>query len=64
MESDDGAGATSDTAEPLSVSSRHADSTICAVQREAPPSKIDFSIHVMEDGTQFSTHDRVCKGNR
>lgn len=62
MENDDGAGTTSDTTEPMSVNSRHADNTIRAVQREAPPSEIDFSIHVMEDGTQLSTQDRVCKG--
>lgn len=62
MESGDGAGTISDTAEPLSMNSRHADNAILAVQREAPPSEIDFSIHIMEDGTQLSTQDRVCKG--
>ncbi|KAG8157450.1 hypothetical protein KVR01_012834 [Diaporthe batatas] len=61
MDIDSGAGTTSRTTEPVSVSSRHADNTIRAIQRKAPSSVIDFSIQIMEDGTQVSTTDRVCK---
>jgi hypothetical protein len=36
---------------------------IDAIQNKAPVADIDFSIHVMEDGTEVSTQERVCKGN-
>ena len=29
-----------------------------------PVPEIDFSLHTMEDGTQVSTQERVCKGSR
>jgi len=35
---------------------------IDAVQNKAPVTDVDFSIHVMEDGTEVSTLERVCKG--
>lgn len=35
---------------------------INAVQNKAPIEDIDFTIHVMEDGTEVSTQERVCKG--
>jgi hypothetical protein len=28
-----------------------------------PVPEIDFTLHTMEDGTQVSTLERVCKGN-
>lgn len=59
MESDDGAGAKFDTVETLPVSSRRIDT----IPPRTQSSEFDFSIHVMEDGTQASTKDRVCKGN-
>lgn len=33
-----------------------------AVQEKRPVPEIDFTLHTMEDNTQVSTQDRVCKG--
>lgn len=33
-----------------------------AVQDKRPVPEIDFSLHTMEDGSQVSTQERVCKG--
>lgn len=38
------------------------DNAIRAIQQKKPPPEIDFTIHTMEDGTQVSTLERVCKG--
>jgi len=38
------------------------DAAIRAVRDKKPPPEIDFTLHTMEDGTQVSTLDRVCKG--
>jgi hypothetical protein len=38
------------------------DNAIRAIQEKKPIPEIDFSIHTMEDGTQVSTMERVCKG--
>lgn len=35
---------------------------IDAMRNKAPVPDIDFSIHVMEDGSEVSTQERVCKG--
>jgi serine/threonine-protein phosphatase 2B catalytic subunit len=40
------------------------DNAIRAVQQKKPPPEIDFTLHTMEDGTQVSTMERVCKGKR
>jgi serine/threonine-protein phosphatase 2B catalytic subunit len=32
------------------------------VQNKVPVTDIDFTIHAMEDGTEVSTQERVCKG--
>ncbi|KAI1080649.1 Metallo-dependent phosphatase-like protein [Whalleya microplaca] len=37
------------------------DNTIRAIREKKPLPEIDFSIHTMEDGTQVSTMERVCK---
>ena len=31
-------------------------------QDKQPINDIDFTLHVMEDGTEVSTQERVCKG--
>lgn len=36
--------------------------TIRAVHEKNPIPEIDFTLHTMEDGTQVSTQERVCKG--
>ena len=33
-----------------------------AVVEKKPVPEIDFTLHTMEDGTQVSTQERVCKG--
>jgi serine/threonine-protein phosphatase 2B catalytic subunit len=38
------------------------DNAIRAIQQKKPLPEIDFTIHTMEDGTQVSTMERVCKG--
>ena len=35
-----------------------------AVHNRRPLPEIDFTIHKMEDGTEVSTQERVCKGMR
>lgn len=39
-----------------------ADSLHKAVMDKKPVPEIDFTLHIMEDGTQVSTQERVCKG--
>ena len=34
-----------------------------AIQDKKPVPEIDFTLHTMEDNTQVSTQERVCKGN-
>ena len=38
------------------------DNAIRAIREKKPLPQIDFTIHNMEDGTQVSTMERVCKG--
>lgn len=38
------------------------DMLIRAVADKKPVPEIDFTLHTMEDGTQVSTQERVCKG--
>jgi len=38
------------------------DSAARAITNKKPVPEIDFTLHTMEDGTQVSTTDRVCKG--
>ena len=33
-----------------------------AVVEKKPIPEIDFTLHIMEDGSQVSTQERVCKG--
>lgn len=35
---------------------------IDAMQNKVPVTDVDFTIHAMEDGTEVSTQERVCKG--
>lgn len=41
---------------------QYIDNAMKAVTNKRPIPEIDFSLHTMEDGTQVSTLDRVCKG--
>lgn len=45
-----------------SYNDQQVDNAIRAIREKKPLPEIDFSIHVMEDGTQVSTLERVCKG--
>jgi hypothetical protein len=38
------------------------DNAIRKVKQKKPLPEIDFTLHTMEDGTQVSTLERVCKG--
>lgn len=38
------------------------ENAIRAVNEKRPPPEIDFTLHTMEDGSQVSTLERVCKG--
>lgn len=37
------------------------DNAVRAIQQKKPVPEIDFTLHTMEDGTQVSTMERVCK---
>lgn len=41
---------------------KYIDSAVRAVTNKRPVPEIDFTLHTMEDGTQVSTLERVCKG--
>ena len=43
---------------------RQYDNAIRAIREKKPLPEIDFTIHTMEDGTQVSTLERVCKGKQ
>ena len=38
------------------------EATIRALHEKKPVPEIDFTLHTMEDGSQVSTQERVCKG--
>jgi len=38
------------------------DAAIRAVRDKKPPPETDFTLHIMDDGTQVNTLERVCKG--
>ena len=62
--------ATMDTEKPGSPSGPHGrvenriqvDNALRAIHQKKPIPEIDFTLHTMEDGTQVSTMERVCKG--
>lgn len=39
------------------------DNALRAIHQKKPVPEIDFTLHTMEDGTQVSTMERVCKGH-
>ena len=41
---------------------QYIDNAIRAVQNKKQVPEIDFTLHTMEDGSQVSTQERVCKG--
>lgn len=41
---------------------KYIDNAIRAVREKKPLPEIDFTLHTMEDGSQVSTQERVCKG--
>nr|QBC17552.1 calcineurin [Neurospora crassa] len=55
MESNNGTGA------PGAFHTQQVDNAIRAIQHKRPLPEIDFTIHTMEDGSQVSTMERVCK---
>ncbi len=60
MDAEEGqAPAPSNVPDPRNV---QVDNAIRAIKEKKPLPEIDFSIHTMEDGSQVSTMERVCKG--
>ncbi|RQM08576.1 hypothetical protein DH86_00000286 [Scytalidium sp. 3C] len=63
MDAEDAAAAA-----PVQVDSRadlrnmQVDNAIRAINEKKPIPEIDFTLHTMEDGSQVSTLERVCKG--
>lgn len=48
---------------PLNAESRvQVDNALRAIHQKKPVPEIDFTLHTMEDGSQVSTMERVCKG--
>jgi hypothetical protein len=41
---------------------KYIDNAMRAVREKKPLPEIDFTLHTMEDGSQVSTQERVCKG--
>jgi serine/threonine-protein phosphatase 2B catalytic subunit len=41
---------------------KYMENAVRAVQQKKPLPEIDFTLHTMEDGSQVSTMERVCKG--
>lgn len=47
-----------------SIGRTKVDNALRAIHQKKPIPEIDFTLHTMEDGTQVSTLERVCKGNQ
>lgn len=47
---------------PAMERNQQIDNAIRAIHEKKPVPEIDFTLHTMEDGTQVSTLERVCKG--
>lgn len=47
---------------PSGLDPTHLDNAVRAIQTKKPIPTIDFTLHTMEDGSQVSTMERVCKG--
>jgi hypothetical protein len=47
---------------PQDLDANYVDKAVKAVQQKKPLPEIDFTLHTMEDGSQVSTMERVCKG--
>ena len=47
---------------PQSPQDQYYSNALRAVQNKKAVPEIDFTLHTMEDGTQVSTQERVCKG--
>jgi serine/threonine-protein phosphatase 2B catalytic subunit len=56
-------GSTNPQSAPRNVGNRmQIDNALRALQQKKPVPEIDFTLHTMEDGSQASTMERVCKG--
>lgn len=40
------------------------DNALRAISQKKPVPEIDFTLHTMEDGSEVSTMERVCKGSK
>ena len=48
--------------DPAAAERQYMDNAIRAVRQKKPAPEIDFTLRTMDDGTQVSTLERVCKG--
>jgi len=51
-----------DTTKQDVAQTQYIDNAMRAVREKKPLPEIDFTLHTMEDNTQVSTLERVCKG--
>jgi serine/threonine-protein phosphatase 2B catalytic subunit len=58
----DGEEPTLPNAARLSGNRLQIDNAIRALHNKKPVPEIDFTLHTMEDGSEVSTLERVCKG--
>lgn len=59
MDTEDGQGSSS-MEEQRNI---QVEKALLAIQNKGPIPEIDFTIHTMEDGSQVSTQERICKGS-
>ena len=58
----DGVESNAQTSIPKGENRQQIDNAIRALNQKKPIPEIDFTLHTMEDGSQVSTMERVCKG--
>lgn len=55
-------GVEPNAAAPARDTKAQIDNALRALNQKKPIPEIDFTLHTMEDGSQVSTMERVCKG--
>jgi hypothetical protein len=58
----DGEETSSQVASRITSNRLQIDNAIRALHNKKPVPEIDFTLHTMEDGSEVSTLERVCKG--
>jgi len=47
---------------PEGIEKVQIDKALQAIAQKKPAAETDFTLHIMEDGSEVSTMERVCKG--